>query len=163
MHSALPITKAHKTSTAIPRKQLCHDISRPSKGVIPTKQLLNRNKLRLNTQTSGDLTLKGSHVARDEKLQTGAGCLEKALNVSPGCPLVLLLHLFGAARQVLGHTHLKVRPWQESYRVYIWQVLNRWHMQRWPYSRNSLIFLISVLYVWAVSKLFWTSYTLQNI
>lgn len=119
MHCALPITKAHTTSTAIPRKQLCHDISRPSKGVILEKQLLNTNKLRLNTQTSGGLTLKGSHVARDEKLQTGAGCLEKVLDVSPGRPLVLLLNLFGAARQVFGHTHLKVRPWQESYRVYI--------------------------------------------
>lgn len=54
------------------------------------------------------LTLKRGHIARDEKLEAGAGCLEKVLDVSPGCPLVLLLHLFGAAGQVLGHAHLKV-------------------------------------------------------
>lgn len=54
------------------------------------------------------LTLKGSDIARDEKLEAGAGCLEKVLDVSPGCHLVLLLHLFGAACQAVGRAHLKV-------------------------------------------------------
>lgn len=58
------------------------------------------------------LTLKGSHITWDEKLEAGAGCLEKILDVSPGRQLVLLLHLLGAACQVLGHAHLKVWPWE---------------------------------------------------
>lgn len=57
---------------------------------------------------SGGLTLKRCHVARDEELEAGAGCLQEVLDVSAGRPLVLLLHLLGAAGQVLGHTHLKV-------------------------------------------------------
>lgn len=47
-------------------------------------------------------------MARDEELEAGAGRLEKVLDVSPGRQLVFLLHLFGAAGQVLGHTHLEV-------------------------------------------------------
>lgn len=54
------------------------------------------------------LTLKSSNVARDEELEAGAGRLDEVLDVSPGRHLVLLLHLFGAAGQVLGHAHLKV-------------------------------------------------------
>lgn len=56
----------------------------------------------------GGLTLKRCHIARDEELEAGGGGLEEVLDVSPGCPLVLLLHLLGAAGQVLGRTHLKV-------------------------------------------------------
>ena len=60
------------------------------------------------THSRFTLTLKGSHVTRDEKLEAGAGRLDEVLDVSPGRHLVLLLHLLGAACQVLGHAHLKV-------------------------------------------------------
>lgn len=53
-------------------------------------------------------TLKSSHVARDEELEPGAGRLNKVLDVPSSCHLILLLHLFVAARQVLGHAHLKI-------------------------------------------------------
>lgn len=62
---------------------------------------LSKHALRL-------FTLKGDDVARDEELEVGAGHLEKVLDVSPGRQLVFLLHLFGAAGLVLGHTHLEV-------------------------------------------------------
>lgn len=54
------------------------------------------------------LTLEGGDVARDEDLEVGAGLLEKVLDVPPGRQQVFLLHPFGAAGHVLGHTHLEV-------------------------------------------------------
>lgn len=62
----------------------------------------------LKNQLNSALTLESSHVARDEKLEAGTGRLNKVLDVSPGCHLVLLLHLFIAASQVLGRAHLKI-------------------------------------------------------
>lgn len=63
------------------------------------------------------LTLEGGDVARDEELEAGAGRLEKVLEVPPGRQLVLLLHLLGAAGQVLGHTHLEVGLCQSSHHI----------------------------------------------
>lgn len=59
-------------------------------------------------------TLKSRHVARYEKLQAGAGCLKKVLDVPPGCQLVPVLHLFSATRQVLGDAHLKVWTYESA-------------------------------------------------
>jgi len=65
-----------------------------------------------HTHQQLNLTVKSSHIARDEELEAGAGSLKEVLDVPACCHLVLLLHLFGAAGQVLGHAHLKVWTWE---------------------------------------------------
>lgn len=54
------------------------------------------------------ITLKGGHVARQEQLESGAVGLQEVLDVPPGRHLVLLLHLFGAARRAFGRAHLEI-------------------------------------------------------
>lgn len=68
-----------------------------------------RNATAATPKNTQAITLKSSHVAGQEKLQAGAVALQEVLDVSPGRHLVLLLRLFGAARQGFGGAHLKIR------------------------------------------------------
>lgn len=54
------------------------------------------------------LTLKSSHVAGNQKLEAGAGRLEKVLDVALNYQLVLSFNLLGAAGQVPWFAYLKV-------------------------------------------------------
>lgn len=80
----------------------------PTEKQRETQASTSRRRSKHSLEGRRRLTLEGGNVARDEELEAGAGRLQKVLDVSPGCQLVFLLHLFGAAGQVLGHTHLEV-------------------------------------------------------